>query len=86
MDDLRCPSMDRLGVRLIDAYRRLSDIEDFASSLADQVRAQGEMTAVREQLEKHRDECPMCRSIRWKQEVARAFCSSEPVWRGTMAS
>jgi hypothetical protein len=78
--------MDRLGVRLIDAYRRLNDIEDFASSLADQVRAQSEMAAVQEQLEKHREECPFCRSIRWKQEVARAFRSSEPVWRGTMAS
>jgi hypothetical protein len=86
MDDLRCPNMDLLGRRIIEAYRRLSDMEDFAGSIPEQIRAQEEMVAVQIQMERHRDECSVCRAIRWKQEVVRAFANSEPAWRGTMAS
>jgi hypothetical protein len=86
MDDLRCPKMDLLGLRMIEAYRRVSDTEDFAESIPERLRAHEAMIAVQAQMESHRDECSLCRAIRWKQEVVRAFANSEPAWRGTMAS
>jgi hypothetical protein len=78
--------MDLLGNRLIEAYRRLSDIETFSSSDEDRIKAEAEMAAVQYEVAHHRQECFLCRTVQCRQEAIRAFAVDEPVWRGTMAS
>lgn len=86
MHELRCPHIDLLGNRLIEAYRHLSDMETFGGSAADCCRAEAEMAAVRYEIANHRQECFLCRTLQGRQEALKAFAVDEPAWRGTMAS
>jgi hypothetical protein len=86
MDNLRCPNLDLLGFRLIEAYRRLGDVELDAVSSSDQTEAQLAMSSIEQEIRSHRENCFLCREIRWKTEMVKAFSKSEPAWRGTMAS
>lgn len=86
MHDLRCPKMDILGNRLIEAYRRVSDTEIFVDSASNFVKAQLEMVSVQEEIAIHRQECFLCRTVQCRKETLKAFAVDEPVWHGTMAS
>jgi len=86
MYELRCPHMDLLGNRLIEAYRRLSDTEIFADAAANYSKAEMEMASVQHEIANHRSECFLCRAAQARQETMKAFATDEPVWRGTMAS
>ena len=86
MHELRCPHMDLLGSRLIEAYRRLTDTEMFSSSADDCSKAEAEMAAVQYAIANHRQECFLCRTLQCKEEALKAFAVDEPAWRGTMAS
>jgi len=86
MHDLRCPHMDLLGNRLIEAYRRISDAEIFADSGVNCEKAEREIASVRQEMANHRHECFLCRTLQSRQEAIRAFAVDEPVWRGMMAS
>ena len=86
MHELRCPHMDLLGNRLIEAYRSLSDTETFGGSVDDCSKAEKEMAAVQHEIANHRHECFLCRTLQGRQEALRAFAVDEPAWRGTMAS
>ena len=86
MDELRCPKMDLLGIRLIKAYRRIDDTQIFADSVSDQVEAEIEITVVQQEMGRHTEECSVCQAIRGRKEILRAFSEGDPAWRGTMAS
>ncbi|WP_334267262.1 hypothetical protein [Edaphobacter sp. HDX4] len=86
MHDLRCPKMDILGNRLIEAYRKLSDTEMFADSALNAVQAELDMISAQEQIVAHRQECFLCRTAQCRQETLKAFAMDEPIWHGTMAS
>jgi len=86
MDNLRCPNLDLLGFRLIEAYRRRGDVDLDTVSTSDRIEAQLEMSFIEQEIRSHRESCFLCREIRWKKEMVRAFSKSEPAWRGTMAS
>jgi hypothetical protein len=86
MNDLRCPHVDVLGNRLIEAYRKLSDAEIFVDSISTQAQAEMEMVAIKQEIVRHRQECFLCQAAQCRQEAIRAFAVDEPIWRGTMAS
>lgn len=86
MHELRCPNMDWLGNRLIEAYRKVSDTEIFGGSADDYSKAEKEMAAVRHEMAHHRQECFLCKTLQCRQEALKAFAVDEPAWRGTMAS
>lgn len=86
MHELRCPKMDLLGIRLIEAYRRIDDTQISADSVLDQVEAEIEITAVQQEMGRHSKECSVCQAIRSRKEILRAFSEGDPVWQGTMAS
>ena len=86
MDNLRCPSLDLLGSRLIEAYRHLGDLEIDVVPPADRMKAEHDLSSIEQEIRDHRGNCFLCLEIRWKKEMERAFSKSEPAWRGTMAS
>lgn len=86
MDDLRCPNLDLLGFRLIEAYRHLGDVKPDPGSSPEQAESQLEMSLIEQEIRDHPQNCSICRAINWKKEVIRAFSKNEPAWRGTMAS
>lgn len=86
MYELRCPNMDLLGNRLIEAYRRLSDTEMFGGSTDDYRKAEKEMVRIQHEIASHRQDCFLCRTLQSRQEAIKAFAVDEPAWRGMMAS
>ena len=86
MDDLRCPNLDALGLRLLEAYRQLGDIEIEVLSTSIRSTAHSQVGVLEQEIGTHSQDCAICRAINWKKEVARAFAKDEPAWRGTMAS
>jgi hypothetical protein len=85
MGDLRCPNLDALGLRLLEAYRQRGDVE--IESLSSNNRgAQDQVSVFEEDLRKHCRDCAICRGIRWRKDVVRAFSSDDATWRGVMAS
>lgn len=86
MQELRCPNMDLLANRLIEAYRKLSDTEMFGGSADDYSRAEKDMAGVQHEIANHRQDCFLCRTLQSKQEAIKAFAVDEPAWHGTMAS
>lgn len=86
MHELRCPHMDVLGNRLIEAYRGLGDREIVGGSTVACSKAEADMAAVKRAIANHRQECFLCRTLQGRQEALKAFAVDEPVWRGTMAS
>lgn len=86
MYELRCPKMDLLGNRLIEAHRRLGDTEMFLGSAEDYSNAKKELAAVQHAMAHHREDCFLCRTLQCRQEALKAFAVDEPTWHGTMAS
>jgi hypothetical protein len=86
MHELRCPNMDLLRNRLIEAYRRLGDTDTFDGSADEYNKVQREMAAVQHTIANHRQDCFLCQTLLGRQETLKAFAVDEPVWRGTMAS
>jgi hypothetical protein len=86
MDDLRCPNLDALGLRLLEAYRQLGDVEIEVRSISKRLTADSEVSVLENEIGTHCRDCAVCRAISWQKEVMRAFSKDEPAWRGTMAS
>lgn len=86
MDDLRCPNLDALGLRLLEANRQLGDVEIESPSTSNRLSAHSQVSALEKEIRNHFKDCAICRAISWQKEVMRAFSKDEPAWRGTMAS
>ena len=86
MDDLRCPNLDSLGLRLLEAYRQLGDVEIEVQSTSNRLTTYPQVSVLEKEIRTHCQDCAICRAINWQEEVKRAFSKDEPAWRGTMAS
>jgi hypothetical protein len=86
MDDLRCPNLDVLGFRLLEAYRQLGDVEIEVLSTSNWLTTTSQVSVLEKEIRTHCQDCAICRAINWQKEVMRAFSKDEPAWRGMMAS
>ena len=86
MANLRCPNLDVLGNRLLEAYRQLGDVEiEVISSLNQLAVDESPVRTLEEEIRNHWQNCAICLALSWQNEVIRAFSKDEPAWHGTMA-
>jgi hypothetical protein len=80
MEKLRCPNLDALGLKLIEAYRQLGDPEVEVISIPNLTEAGLRLSSLEQEIRNHCQRCAICLAIAWRRENVYTEAKDEPAW------